>query len=85
MPSLSLPSQRLIMLPRVTILPSIRHTYLANFVQAAWSFQLGGAFGGILVRDEKVSFCAPSQTRRAYALTLAMELHQGVRTHDTPF
>lgn len=53
--SLSVPSQSLIMLPRVTILPAIRHTYPANFVQPVWSFQLSGLLGGILVRDVKES------------------------------
>ena len=71
------------MLPRVTILPSVRHTYPANFVQAVWSFQLGGLLGGILDRDVKVS--VSTQSRRANALTLALDLHLGVGTHDTPF
>ncbi len=61
------------MLPRVTILPTVCHTYPAKIVQALWSFQLGGAFEGILVRDVKVSVCATSHTRRAYAQTLAPE------------
>ena len=81
--SLSVPSQKLIMLPRVTILPAIRHTYPANFVQAVWSFQLRGRFGGILLRDVKVS--VSTQSRRANAVTHELDLHLGVGTHDTPF
>ena len=50
------------MLPRVTILPTVCHTYPAKIVQALWSFQLGGEFGGILVRDVKVLVCASSHT-----------------------
>lgn len=72
--SLSLPSQSLIMLPRVTILPAIHHPYPANFVQAVWSFQLRGRFGWILFRDVKVS--VSTRSRRAYALTLAMDYIQ---------